>query len=354
MKVIILTPEMQIGGTCRDAIEWGNRLQAQGHEVVLVAQNSAGCGARRLVQGIRLIGMGGGRALFSAWPLLRIFRNDADAVILANAGTLAGWAVIFKALGLIRQRIVYVDSFNPADTFRRGCKTAWIYRRLLWKADAFIHLSAFAERYHRKLGLRAGRSHMVPNISSRSRFARVSPLGPELRFVAVGRLDVIKGFDRLIKAFTKVVARWSGATLRIVGEGYDRPRLEAIIRQARLGSSVTLVGHSDDVAAELRQADLFVLPSVYEGMPNALIEALDQGLRVMATPCKGTAKSLMEALGADEMIISDDRFDDDLLRAAAAAVRLADADWTAIHDRHRALFDSERNFAKLVHILECP
>ena len=352
MKVLILTPEMRIGGTCRDSVEWANRLAGYGDDVVLVAQSATGEGVHRLSSSVRLEGLGGRRAFLSAGRLLRILLSHPDSVILANSGTLAGLTVIFRGLGLIKQKIVFVDPFNPADTFRRGWKTAAIYRYLLWHADAFVHLSKFAERIHLELGLSKEKSSVIPNISSGSTAATsLAPAGSPLRLVAVGRLDVIKGFDRLICSFGRVIDRWPRATLGIVGEGYDRPRLEQLIRDADLGRSVELVGHSDDVAGELRRADLFVLSSLYEGMPNTLVEALDQGMRVVATPCRGSVRSLMHRLRASEMLISEDAFADDLIRAIEAGLALDSSAWVAIHARHREIFDNERNFRKLRELL---
>ncbi|MGI9109201.1 MAG: glycosyltransferase [Opitutales bacterium] len=348
MKVLILTPEMRIGGTCRDAVEWANRLADCGDDVVVIAQSATGEGVARLSSAVKIEGLGGGRAVLCAGRLLRLLRKHPDATILANAGTLAGLAIIFRSLGLIGHRVVFVDPFNPADTFRRGWKTAAIYRCLLWRTDAFVHLSDHAERFHRRIGLGKEKSFCVPNISSRPDEIRTAshPAGA-LRCVAVGRLDKIKGFDRLIGAFGKIATRWPGATLRIVGEGYDRSRLEDAIRRAGLGDRVTLVGHSDSVRAELRAADLFILPSLYEGMPNTLVEALDEGLRVVATPCKGSVRSLMRRLGASEMVIREGDFTESLLRAVETALSLEATVWAEIHRRHREIFDNERNFRQL-------
>jgi glycosyltransferase involved in cell wall biosynthesis len=348
MKVVILTPEMRIGGTCRDAIEWANRLVGKGDEVTLVALAAEGEGVRRLRPGVRCEGLGGGRAIAATFSLLRTLRRHRSAVILANAGTLAGLAIIFRSLGLIENRIVFVDPFNPADTFRRGWKTAAIYRYLLWRADAFVHLSGFAERAHLALGLKREKSYLIPNISSAVRqVVPPAPVSPRLRVLAVGRLDAMKGFDRLIRAFRRICEQRPGAILRIVGEGYDRSRLEQIVCETGLGRSVEFAGHSDDVAGELRKADLFVLSSLYEGMPNTLVEALDQGRRVVATSCRGPVRSLMGQLGASAMIISEDAFEVDFVRALDAALALDSAGWAEIHARHREIFDDVRNFREL-------
>lgn len=348
MKVIILTPEMRTGGTCRDAVEWANRLSAAGDEVILVAKSTEREGLRHLAAGVVFVSLGDVRSLWAAGRLLSLLRRHSEASILANAGTLAALAVAFRRLRLIRHKIVFVDPFNPADSFRRGCRTASIYRWLLWRADAFVHLSRFAENAHLRLGLPRGRSRCIPNISSRTSARAVPrPVGSPLRFVAVGRLDVIKGFDRLIGAFGGILARWPGATLRIIGEGYDRPRLERMILEAGLSGSVELAGHSDDVAGELRVADVFILPSLYEGMPNTLVEALDQGCRVVATPCRGSVRALMRELGAAPMIVSERDFAADLPRAVDAAVALDEAGWAAIQRRHLEVFENERNFQSL-------
>jgi glycosyltransferase involved in cell wall biosynthesis len=352
MKVLILTPEMRIGGTCRDAVEWANRFAAAGDEVVLIAQSAEGEGVGRLSPEVHLVGLGGGRAVASSLTLLKILRQHPSAVILANAGTLAGLAVLFRGLGLIGNRIVFVDPFNPADTLRHDCKTRLIYCWLLWRTDAFVHLSRFSERVHVAMGLAHEKSHHIPNISS-SLPCRTSPkpLGMPLRLIAVGRLDKIKGFDRLISALQGIVARRPGTTLRIVGEGYDRSRLEAIVRDSGMTTAVKFIGHSDNVAGELQDADLFVLPSLYEGMPNTLVEALNEGLRVVATPCRGTVRSLMHQIGASEMLIDEYDFDAGLGRAIDAALGMHDAAWGDIHSRHRAIFDADLNFTKLRNLL---
>jgi hypothetical protein len=86
-------------------------------------------------------------------------------------------------------------------------------------------------------------------------------------------------------------------------------------------------------------------------MPNTLVEALDQGMRVVATPCQGPVRSLMYRLGASEMLISEDAFADDLIRAIEAGLALDFSAWAAIHARHREIFDNERNFQKLRELL---
>lgn len=352
MKVLILTPELRIGGTCRDAVEWANRFAAAGDEVILLAQCAEGEGVNRLRPEVRVIGLGGGRAIAATARLLSIIRQHPSAVILANSGPLAGLAVLFREFRIIGNRIVFVDPFNPVDTFRRGCKERSIYRWLLWRSDAFVHLSKYAERIHLAIGLAKTKSHLIPNINATELpMVRFGPLESSPRLIVVGRLDRIKGFDRLIRALPCLIARRPGTRLRVVGDGCDRSRLEKIVQENGLQDSVSFAGHSDDVGSELRNADLFVLPSLYEGMPNTLVEALNIGLRVVATPCRGTVRSYMHQIGAGKMLIDEQEFDASLYRTIDAAIEVDDVEWARIHAKHRMIFDADRNFAELRKLL---
>lgn len=102
----------------------------------------------------------------------------------------------------------------------------------------------------------------------------------------VGRLDPIKGLNILIDAFRSVTRR-SDAHLILVGDGPLRVRLASQVARARLGKRVHLLGARDDVASLLHAADVFVLPSRTEGLPNALLEAMAAGCPVVATDVPG-------------------------------------------------------------------
>jgi hypothetical protein len=86
-------------------------------------------------------------------------------------------------------------------------------------------------------------------------------------------------------------------------------------------------------------------------MPNTLVEALDEGLRVVVTPCRGAVSSLMVRLGASAMVVPEDDFVNGLVRAIDASLSLDAAAWAEIHVRHREVFDNERNFQKLRQLL---
>lgn len=110
------------------------------------------------------------------------------------------------------------------------------------------------------------------------------------RALFVGRLAPEKGLDTLIDAWRLVRREHPAATLSLVGEGAERPALEARIARLGLSDAVHLPGAAQDVEPWLRQADLFVLPSREEGMSIALLEAMALGLPVVATAIPGNRR----------------------------------------------------------------
>ena len=139
--------------------------------------------------------------------------------------------------------------------------------------------------------------------------------------VTVGRLTEQKNQAMLIRAFAKAPDR--GDRLVIYGEGEKRGELEALVKELGLEGRVLLPGISHDVAEDIRGAKLFVLPSDYEGMPNALLEAMALGLPCIATdcPCGGPAAVIRD--GENGLLIGVG--DEEALTAALTSL-LRDSD----------------------------
>lgn len=102
----------------------------------------------------------------------------------------------------------------------------------------------------------------------------------------VGRLDPVKDHRGLIEAFHRLAGR-QDTRLLIVGDGPCRPELERRIDELGLRGRVRLLGERDDVNVILRALDIFTLPSLGEGISNAILEAMAAGLPVVATHVGG-------------------------------------------------------------------
>jgi glycosyltransferase involved in cell wall biosynthesis len=114
------------------------------------------------------------------------------------------------------------------------------------------------------------------------------------RLVAIGRLHTQKNFPLLISALKRIAPEHPDVKLEIYGEGDEKAALETLIARQNLSSVCHLMGRTMDVEGVLKETDLFVMSSDYEGMPNALIEALAMGVPCISSDCRTGPRSLVE------------------------------------------------------------
>ena len=125
----------------------------------------------------------------------------------------------------------------------------------------------------------------------------------EKRIVSCGRLSKQKRFDLLIDAFDKVCEDFPEYSLNIYGVGALQEQLQAQIDSLQRSDRIRLMGRCEDVPNTIKDASLFVLPSDYEGLPNALMEAMALGLPVISTDCGGGGARALIDDGVDGCIV---------------------------------------------------
>lgn len=134
---------------------------------------------------------------------------------------------------------------------------------------------------------------VIPNMLMDDYSFEVETTTEVKEILAVGRLSEEKNFQMLIKAFA--AAKLDDYTLRILGDGPSRKELEMMISELNMEGQIILEGMVDSTLPYYRKADIFVLTSNHEGMPNALMEAMASGLACISTDFRsGGARALIE------------------------------------------------------------
>jgi glycosyltransferase involved in cell wall biosynthesis len=147
--------------------------------------------------------------------------------------------------------------------------------------------------------------------------------------VAVFRTE--KGHANLLRA-AAIVARTRPFRLLLAGEGPRLEDMKVVAAELGLGDKVAFLGKRTDVTSLLRSADAFVLPSVWEGLPNALIEALAAGLPAVATDVGGTPEVLSH--GETGFLVPPEN-PDDLAAAMLRMMDMSESERRAMGDRGR-------------------
>lgn len=114
------------------------------------------------------------------------------------------------------------------------------------------------------------------------------------RIVAAGRLTAQKNYKMMINAVKLVVEEYDDVSLQIYGSGEQEELLDAYIKEQGLSDHIKLMGRSNELHRVYQEADLYMMSSDYEGMPNALAEAMAVGLPCISTDCKTGPRDLID------------------------------------------------------------
>ena len=258
--------------------------------------------------------------------LRRLLRSAAPDVVHAHglrAGALAAIAIAFGRVPAAL--VVTVHNAPPA-----GGVTGAIYRVLelivARNAASVLCVSADLEQRMRAAGARRVAHAVVPaplltlDVSAETRASLRAEFGPGPVVLAIGRLAAQKGFAVLLDAAVRWQDLQPEPSLVIVGDGPLAAELR--YQAAALGLAATFTGQRSDVPALLAAADVFVLPSAWEGQALILQEALHAGVPIVATRVGGNP----DLLGGDAALLvppGDPRALADAVRSVLADPALA-------------------------------
>ncbi len=233
------------------------------------------------------------------YKLLRKLRPDV--VHTRNIGTLDCQFVALAAG--VRHRIHGEHGWEASDLRGRNRKHVLLRRLSRLVVGRYMAVSRDGSDWLQNvIGIPEERITQIYNGTDTDSFTAVRERRESNSFVigTVGRLDPIKDQLTLLSAFALLRDRSSeggqALSLVIVGAGEMRQQLEDFVLRHGLKSSVTLAGSSDDVAAMMRTFDVFVLPSLNEGISNTILEAMASGLPVLATNAGGNPELVVDGV----------------------------------------------------------
>ncbi len=297
VPVAFCITELDPGGAERALYEIVTRLDPQDWKVKVFCLGPETELAQKLQQrGIETVCLGARRAsdvgvLIRLIRELKAFRPALLQTFLFHAnivGRLAGWWAGVP---------VILSGLRVAERARRWhlWLDRWTNRLVKWNVCVSEGVRRFAMN---EGGLSSEKLCVIPNGVDAERFANATPADlTELgiptgawTLVTVGRLSKQKGHDDLIKAVAPLLTEDPELHLLIVGEGPERGSLTQLASSLGINNQVHLPGRQDDIPGLLKSCQAFVLPSRWEGMPNALLEAMASGLPWIATDVEGVGE----------------------------------------------------------------
>ncbi len=315
-RILFVSTSTTLGGAEKTLYALATLLDPKKHQVAgVVSLKPEGLYAQRLrEQGVKVTTLALARAPRPADArrlALMIDRERPDIV----------HALMYQAIQLCRMakphaRVPFKLVSSPRVNYRsRSWWTLLVDRWLKERDDLLIAECEASRRFLlKKLGYTPAKVVTIRNgvelagwspskIDRQKKRMQLRLSSTDVLIGAIGRLDKQKGFETLISA----MSRLKGSPLRcvIIGEGPERAHLEALARKHHLEKSVWLLGEKEDVAAWLAAFDLYCLPSLWEGLPNSLLEAMSLGLPVVASAVDGIPEAVLD--GKDGMLAPPDK-----------------------------------------------
>jgi glycosyltransferase involved in cell wall biosynthesis len=306
--IAFFLPSVCGGGAERVIVNLVQGMTDRGLPVDLVLSAAEGVFLGQLPRAVRVVDLGAPRVLRSVGALSRYLRREQPRALVSSMGH-ANIAAIWASRLARRGTPVVVTEHNTLSqaTQQESRVPGYFWPPLMrifypW-ADSIVAVSrGVADDLARTSGLPRERIEVVYNpvitpamiaqarqVPSHSWFGQGQP--PVI--LGAGRLTRQKDFLTLIRAFAEV-RRCRTAHLMIVGEGEDRPALEALARELGVANDVSLPGFQENAMALMARSAVFVLSSAWEGLPTVLIEALAAGTRVISTDCPSGPREILQ------------------------------------------------------------
>jgi glycosyltransferase involved in cell wall biosynthesis len=302
-KVLFILPSFEAGGAERVFSTLFVHLDRGRFEPHIAVLRAKGAYVGTMPKDETVHDLNVSRARYSLPGIIRLVWKLKPHVILSTLGHLNLALLFVRSLFprgtkfLVRETTI-VTTFLLEET-QHPRLWAWFYWYLYRRADGVIcscdaMMNDFAENFKlpREKLVRIYNPVDTETVQEQANIGENPFCGPGPHLVAAGRISREKGFDLLLDAMPVVLQHLPNARLAILGDGPLKTQLTARVQDLRLAETVSFLGFQQNPWRYLKHADLFVLPSRYEGLPNILLETLALGTPVVATDCPGAIREV--------------------------------------------------------------
>jgi glycosyltransferase involved in cell wall biosynthesis len=304
-KVLHLIGQLERGGAERQLLHLSRALHERGWQqaIVTFSPGESWDGQAGSI-GVPLFGIPRSpNKLLRLWQLCRIVRQERPVLIHSwsdHTNVYAHWVLYSKI-----HRIVAFRNNPTADQYTGKARLRVPNEYVYASADCVVSNSRAAIDRACAAGVKMRRSEVVTNIVFARDRANPGESVPSPRIAAAGSLIPRKAYDTLLHALGRLAADGLSFELLLAGEGPERHRLEELAVQLNISSMVRILGSTENVPALFASAHLLVHPSRSEGLSNTILEAMAEGLPVVASDVDGTSELISD--GKTGLLVPPDR-----------------------------------------------
>ena len=328
MKIAFFYGNLLRGGAQRVISELANKFAEWGDEAILLTLDDGKSGycldPRVEVCGLKVAGdsknklQSAERFIKTLTTLRRWHREERPDVVVCFSTHLN--LQLMAALWGISNRCRIITSERANPSVRKTGLLSVIELKVIENVDGFIFQTERVSRLFSEKLRNKGRVIHNGMFSEEIPEKVIDFSNRDMKKIcAVGRIDEQKAYDVMLTAFAIFHSTHSEHILTIYGDGKDEEEIKALAEELGLGQNVIFHGNRPDAVKLIKDAGMFVMTSRYEGMPNALLEAMACGIPCVCTDCDFGPAELIED-GASGLLVPVD----DVRAVAAAMTRIAD------------------------------
>jgi L-malate glycosyltransferase len=303
IRLTHLIVDLQIGGAENGVVNVVNRLDERLFNTSVYVFKTGCALESRLRKDVRLVHVPKreGNDPMAVVRLALLLRRDRPHIVHTHT-----WSTLVEGVLAAKIAGVPIIVHGEHGTLRKQWRAQIYTQRIFWGcADIVLAVSeSLKQRLVKEVGFPAERIIPIQNGVDTDRFrpngeraAQRKALGwPASGFIvgSVGRLVPVKNHVTLLRAAARVASQVPQLTLALVGDGPLDGELKTLADQLGIADRVSFLGYRDDVPNLLNAMDILVLPSLREGMPNAVLEAMACGLPVIASNVGGASEILRD------------------------------------------------------------
>jgi len=308
MKILMLTDYFypHIGGVENVILDLCTHLISNGHQVCVFTLNipktkqTETFNAIKIVRvnAIELTKLSGLQSAisFSAWFKLKKTIVDFKPDIIHSHHQFFFTTLLamllkkkFKIMTVTTLHLGSIDIITGVKGYLIKLIEKIMFKKINDNSDLVIAGSKNLKQHGVEMGIDKSKCVIIPNAVDLSFFKMPRSYSTNPRNVIfIGRLISTKGPQILIEAAKLVIEQISDVKFLIVGDGPLRTRLEEFVKKNNLSNNIVFLGRVDDIRTTMKDGDVYVRPSITDGMPYGILEAMAAGLPVIATNIAGT------------------------------------------------------------------
>lgn len=284
MRVVFVISSLSSGGAERVIANLANKFAREGNATSLILFSRKSC--YQIIPDVNCVYIEEKRSGMAY--LLGVVSQLRRKLSQLNPDVVVSFLTEINVISILASfaapwKLIISERNNPYIMPKK--KAYRVLRKVIYRyADGYVFQTGQAQGYFSRSIQR--RSEIIHNpLSGVFPKAENRENGGLFRIVSVGRLEPQKNFKLLISSFDIFHKKYPESELTVLGDGSLRNDLEEYIKLLGLSECVFLPGNQNNIPEKLKKYDAFVLSSDYEGMSNALMEAMAVGLPCVSTDC---------------------------------------------------------------------